>query len=355
MLERFWEETVVGMIFAISPGSSGSGHDRYTAYLPFVMAPGAALVPFDAPVKNDQGSYTLRLEKLQNLYAISSGEFQSPEAAAAGLDELRASLLWVSLQHGAGVSYSRSCQDVNMFDAPIAADSGPIADVVRTKAWEATDGHYDADKAAIIPDHKRLTRWEMGRASVQVGISVANFFNSIVEARSLGVLGGVMHNDKLKLAIELCAAYRFELSDTAQFISLVSALESLLPDVNVAEYASSALLQAKSVVAGCRDAYQRDSKEWKSINHLLSRIGMLKTEAIGTTFRAYLSEVVSRNIALGNPDEVSVVLRKVYSIRSALLHDGRADELAESLSFLRDFVPRLLVVLFREAAKATPK
>lgn len=342
------------MIFAVSPGSEGFGDARYAAYLPFVLAPGANLPPIEGPVEVNQGSVSLRLEKLHHIYALSSRSFPSEDAAAASLDELRASLLWASLRFGVGVSYSRTLGEVKLFEEPNPSpDSGPVAHVASVKGWAATDGHYEADKAAILPDHKRLTRWEMGRPSLIVGISIENFFSSLAEALSFDAIRAVVGNDKLKLAIELYAAYRFELSDNAQFITLVSALESLLPDMEIAEPSSAVLNKAKAVVSEYRDQYHQGSDEWSAVNHLLSRLGALKREAIGTTLRAYVSDVVSRYPNLGNGEEVSAKLRSIYSIRSTLLHDGRGDEheISEALSFLRDFVPRMLTVLFREAAQ----
>jgi len=343
------------MIFAVSPGSEGCGDARYAAYLPFVLAPGANLPPIEEPVEVNQGSFSLRLEKLHHIYVLSSRSFPSEDAAAARLDELRASLLWASLRFGVGVSYSRTLGEVKLFEEPKPSpDSGPVAHAASVKGWAATDGHYEAEKAAILPDQKRLTRWETGRASLIVGISVENFFSSLAEALSFGAIRAVVGKDKLKLAIELYAAYRFELSDNAQFITLVSALESLLPDMEIAEPSSAVLHKAKAVVSECRDQYPQDSDEWSAVNHLLSRLGALKREAIGTTLRDYVSDVVSRYPNLGNGEEVSAKLRNTYSIRSTLLHDGRGDEqaISEALSFLRDFVPRMLTVLFMEAAKA---
>lgn len=83
-----------------------------------------------------------------------------------------------------------------------------------------------------------------------------------------------------------------------------------------------------------------------------SRIGALKTEAIGTVFRYYVSSVVSRHPELGDSEEVSAKLRGVYSVRSALLHEGHSSEqeIREHLLFLREFVPRLLATLYQEAA-----
>ncbi len=95
------------MIFAFSPGSDGSGPERYVAYLPFVLAPGASLGPLESPVNSTQGSFNLKLEKLHHLYTLSSGPFASADAGVAHLDELRACLLWLSLSYRVGVSYSK--------------------------------------------------------------------------------------------------------------------------------------------------------------------------------------------------------------------------------------------------------
>ena len=73
----------------------------------------------------------------------------------------------------------------------------------------------------------------MGRPTLTVGISIENFFKFLSQALSFERLTGVVENLKLKLAIELYAAYRFELSDNAQLITLVSAFESLLRNMEI--------------------------------------------------------------------------------------------------------------------------
>jgi hypothetical protein len=284
---------------------------------------------------------------------VSSGPFVSADAAAVHLDQLRASLLWFSLRYGIGVSYSKSLGNVKLLDAPQpVSGSGLIAQVAGVVDWAAIDGDYEADKALIRPEHKRLTRWETGHPSLAVGISVENFFKSVNQALSFGHLRGVIDNDKLKLAIELFAAYRFELSNNAQLITLVTALESLLPDMEVPACSKAVLAQSKDLVKASRDQHPKDSTEWRAINHLLSRIGSLKTEAIGTALRHHVSSVLLRHPDFGDSGEVSIKLREVYSVRSTLLHEGRSaeQEVGMCLSFLRKFVPRLLAVLYEEAA-----
>jgi hypothetical protein len=344
------------MIFAVSPGSDGWGPDRYTSYLPFVLAPGAEIPSLEGSIQLGEGPLQLNLERLQSLYAVSSGPFASIEAAAIRLEEIRASLLWLSLSRRVGVSYPKALGETSLYDAPKPVpETEPLAHIGRVTGWTAIDGHYDAETAVIRPEHKRLARWETGRASLVLGLTVETFFQSLKEALSFQMLPDVIHNHKLRLAIELYAAYRFELADSAQLITLVSALESLLPELHIPETSIGALDRAKSVVREIRDAHAPESAEWPEINHLLSRIGALKTEAIGTNLRSYVRSIVSRHKDLGDPQHISTKLRDVYSIRSTLLHEGRYNDQAigENLSFLREFVPQLLAVLFREAAGET--
>jgi len=343
------------MIFAASIGSDGSGQERYVSYFPFVLAPGADLAAIDGSASSTHGAATLRLEKLHHLYAISFGPFASVETATASLDRLRAAFLWLSLSCGVGVSYSRVVGDLTVFDTPKSVlEPGFFSDVAGTAGWTAIDGHYDADKALIRPDHKRLTRWEMGRATVTLNIGIENFFQTLRQALSFDGISRVAEHPKLRLAIELYATHRFELSDNARFISLVTTLESLLPDMKIPKCSLVALTQARAVVKETRERYPRDSPEWSAIGHLLSRVSTLEDESIGMTLRNHVSSIVSRHSELGNQTDVVKRLRDVYSARCVLLHEGRADDgrIKEHLSFLQEFVPRLLATLFRKVAEA---
>ena len=65
-------------------GLEGSGHDRYAAYLPFVLAPGAE-ISVEGSSQLENGQHQLKLERLQHLYALSSWPFPKTEEAAKPL------------------------------------------------------------------------------------------------------------------------------------------------------------------------------------------------------------------------------------------------------------------------------
>lgn len=343
------------VIFAVSPGSEGLGPERHVAYVPFVIAPGATLNALSDPVALIVGPTALKLEKLQLLYSLTLGPFQSEAEATRALAKLGAALLWSSLFLGIGIRYAHLRGDVTFLDAPqLIPDSEPMAHIGRVTGWEATDGHYEAEHAIVRPDHKRLTRWEMGQATMTRGISSERLLASLEQALAFPKLDGVVANTKLTLATELYAGHLFELSENAQFISLVTALEALLPDVPIAQSAVVVLNQAIELILAARKQLAPNSPEWSDIDRLMSRVSKLKYEAIGTSLRRFADSVVQRNPELGEADAISEGLRKAYSVRSRLLHDGVSEQsvMRTHLNFLKTFVPGLLKVLFEEESGA---
>jgi hypothetical protein len=262
----------------------------------------------------------------------------------------------VSLKYRVGLRYSKAVGTVKLFDSPKPVhDQELFAHLSEARGWDVIEGKYEADESVIRPEHRKLVRWETGRLSVQAGLGVDNFFSSLSEAFSLPDLEAVCANRKLQLALEIYGAFAFELSENSQFLTLVTSLEALLPNKRVSSPAGGALEAAKDAVQTMRDAHPRSSPKWLNIDHLLSRLSGLRREAIGTTLREYVSEVVKRNLDLGEPTATTRQLKNLYDVRSKLIHDGLADSLSvtDQLAFLRDFVPRLLETLYREAASGT--
>ena len=342
------------MLFAISIGSDGSGPERFVLYVPFSVPPGRQISPIDTSTAYKIAGYDVHLEKLTYFYALTIGPFDTEEAARQFFPKLRSSLLWVSLKYKVGISYPRSITDVTLTETPTPVPEKVIVKQLADKVgWDITEGYYDADKAVVRPEAKKLVRWETGRPTVIAGIGANNFAECIEEAMSFAVPENVIRHEKLQLAIDLYSAFFFELSYKAQFITLVTVLEALAPESEVPDIAKEELDSTKLLVKETRNRFSRDSREWNDLEHLVSRIGNLKKQAIGTVMREYISGIVLEHPDLGDPQEVSDRLRDIYKHRSLLLHEGDADEEAikEGLRFLTGFVPQLLERLYVAAAE----
>lgn len=344
------------MLFPISPGSTGSGPERYVASVPFIL-PGDRLIQVPEPFMSELPSgEVLTLERLQLRYTLSLGSYPTPGQAAKALDKLTAALLWAALACQTSLRYPVERGAVQLHKQPMQMPSSePMAHIGHTTGWAATDGHYDADLQTVRPEHLRLVRFEGGQAHISAGIAAPNFVAALAEALAWPKLSDISQVPKLRLAVEVFAAHRFEASTNARFLTLVTSLEALLPDGRIGEPASVALRQARQSALAVRDTYTKESPEWAQIEHLCSRISKLEQESIGASLRSYVHAAVSRMPCLGAPDECAKRVRDAYHVRSRLLHDGYAapDRLIASSEWLQTFVPALLKGLIQEVVGRT--
>ncbi|MDY0167732.1 MAG: hypothetical protein RBS80_14385 [Thermoguttaceae bacterium] len=343
------------MLFSISPGTTGSGDERYVATLPFWLSPGSILqLPEGASVVNG-ATGRLTVERLHHLYSASLGPFPTAAEAEQGLAQLKAAVLWCAIEFGTGVRYPGKNEAATLFAEPITIpDTQPMVHIGKVTGWECIDGHYDAGAALVRPDHKRLFRVESGHATVTAGIAVDRFIAKAEEALSFERLQRVASDDKLKLAIEVAMSHRFEASYNAQFITLVTSLEALLPDLPVSPAATHAVAEAVQLIRGKRDALEKTDPEWPDLERLLSRAARLNVDSVGEGLRNFVDRALDAHPELGDRQVIAARIREAYNTRSRLLHDGHVPEerLRSGLKFLREFVPRVLRCLFRETAFA---
>lgn len=240
----------MGMLFSWSIGSSGSGSDRFILYVPFTVSLGCEISSIDGEMEHNINGYKVRIEKLTNFYAITIGEFNSIDEAHQFFPKLCSSFLWASLKIKAGINYPNMITEIKLEEnsTPIHKDSNirMITDMV---GWSEIEGHYDADKAVVRPEAKKLIRFEMGQPSVIIGVNAENFVKFISEAILFKSPESVINNKKLQLAISLYSAFHYEVSDNAKFISLVTVIEALKPkEEEVSDIAREALELAISTI-----------------------------------------------------------------------------------------------------------
>ena len=337
------------MLLSMARGSNGFGEERYTAYLPFEVAIGATI---EASATFTVDGVETKLQRLANLYALFSGPFKTVAEAQRQLDRLRAAVEWIALEFQIGTKPAAEVRQVKMSDAPAPVDGNPNFNFLNGVGWSHTDGHYDAETAHVIPEHKRLVRFEVGRPSVNLHISATNWSTAFQKALSYERLDKVAKDEPLTLAIDLYAESKALIIPRTKFITLVIALEAMLPDAAVPAEAVEVLKKIKQSAKESRDAHQKDSEIWQELNSLLSRVGNLERQSIGRSLRKFVGDATRRNPELGNPEQIETVVTDIYNVRSSLVHDGTADdkELDQGLSFLTSFVPQLLKFLFVERA-----
>jgi len=337
------------MIFSCAIGSEGEGDNSFSIIFPLIFSLGKKLNidSVSSFQMSDGQRYTL--EKHHYQYSLKIEHFSTVEDARSYLDKLTASLRWVSLKNKLGIRFPTETHEPKIADSPIiVSEKSNIYEIVNNKGWGVIDGNYDIDKLTIIPEHKKLMRWESGHAIVTIGLNPENVFNDINEGLSFPRLNNILSEKKLCLAIELYSAYQFEVSTTAKFIKLVTVIEALLPDLKIPKEVIPILERAKKVIKDERKAAKSRGENTDSIEHLMSRLGGLKRQSIGSSMEIFISNCLSDFPELGKKDIIIPKLKELYDVRSSLLHDGEFEDivLQEGIKMLAVFVPNLLTKLY---------
>ena len=188
----------------------------------------------------------------------------------------------------------------------------------------------------------------MGKVGIKLGYNPSNVIADINECLNLETIDELLDSKKLRVAVDLFSAYKFENTVTGKFVKLVTVLEALLPEGRVSSNSIKALGEAKAVIKSYRKVLKKSGVETNDIEHLLSRIGKLKYRSIGANLEEYMREVLEKNSNLGEPDMVIPKIREIYNARSSLLHTGEYDEqlIQEHLSVLSELIPGILKSYF---------
>lgn len=293
------------------------------------------------------------LYKHHHLDTLKVESFPSEEAAIDYLKSLMASLRWVSLKNKLGLRFPEEVNKPSYFSKPITvSEKSNIYEIVKNNGWFVIDGNYDADKLTIIPEHKYLICWEPGHLTLTLGLNPQNIFSDINQSISFKALKNIQSEKKLCLAIELYSGYQFEVSNTAKFVQLVTILESLLPEIEIPDEVKPVLEAAKKVLKDERKAKKLRHENTESLDLLISRMGELKRQSIGSCMISYISNCIDEFPELGEKAITTSKLKEIYRTRSSLLHTGEFDEklLTEGIEFLSVLVPKLLELLYLKYA-----
>ena len=341
------------MIFSCAIGSMGTIEECYSINFPMVLSPDCNINVGNINSKQMIDGLKYTLKKHQHLYTLKIDSFNSAQDARSYLKRLSASLRWVSLKNKIGIKFPTEIHELKITNNPITvSEQSSFYKIIRDNGWTAIDGEYDVEKLTIIPEHKKLLCFESGRPSVIIGFNTESFFKNLEEGILFPSLEKILGEKKLCLAIELYSAYQFEISTTAKFVKLITVIESLLPDLDIPEHVLPILDKAKQVLKDERKAAKTRGEDTEALDRLMSRLGGLKRQSIGSTMVYYMSDCLEEFPELGNSNQIITKLKRLYEIRSALLHDGEFEEavLQTGVVLLSELVPKLLMKLYIKCA-----
>lgn len=333
------------MLFACSIGSKGRGENSYSIYLPMVWSGGSELNIEDSEYIGTLNNHRCVLQKHHYIYSLKVEDFRSLDECDNFISKLKMAIRWLSLKRTVGIRIPIDRSDIRVYEIPIKiSEESNLKGIIDSVGWTEVDGTYNADQLVIVPEVKKLTRWETGKASILMGYNPQFILDDLNECLDLHNIDEVLSNRKLNLALELYSAYQFEVTTTGRFVKLVNVLEALLPNSQVTGESLQALKIAKKAVKEYRNAKNNMGEEIQDIEYLLGRIGNLKRQSIGINLVEFIESTLSKQPHLGTPDDMLPRIKEIYNARSTLLHTGQYDEnsLRNYISILAELIPGVL-------------
>lgn len=340
------------MLFSFGIGSLGEGVPSYSVRLPFTLSPGRTFKLADGG-RFDLLGHPCEICWEHNQYVLTIAGFETEDTAATFLLKACAGLIWFGLKSSAGFRFNPDTTPVKLFAQPKPiADGSPIATVAIKKGWREYDGHYDADKTIVRPDHKKLVMFTAGSVTARLDTPVSLLSETMLEGMAGGRPELVLRDSMLRLACEVFLSSHFESTATASLLTRITALEILVVDAP-----ASAPIQAivgrfiaEATTAANNEQDRTLRREYQS---LVSRLAYLRYRSIKSRIRSLVEESLRSQPDIGDPARVSKEISRLYDLRSTLVHTGEADTAAicEGNNQLNEIVPCVLRVLFRGTAQ----
>ncbi len=343
----------MGTIFSVGPGSKGDRTPSYSIHLPFTLSPDRTL-----KLEEGFGSFELlgrqwEVQGEEPKYFLRIRSFDSEGAAATFFERVQAGFYWVGLNSSFGFRFSANVVPVVLFDQPTpVSEESPFAPIANKRGWSEIDGHYEASQTAIVPEHKRLTVFSAGSVRARMDMPLSLFAERMSAGMSAERPELVSRSRKLRLACEVFFSSHFESTPTASFLTRITTMEILAADIEASTPTQKLVSQFVADAQNAKIEHKKDVEVLRDFESLISRLNYLRNRSIKSGIRELLADKLKTDPEIKEPAEVAKEVSRLYDLRSALVHTGEVEpkSIENANNRLQDIVPRILRVLYREAA-----
>ena len=296
----------------------------YTLRFPFQLDPRRDIANLHAPCEREIDGLLFRFERQGKFYVLTVSGLPSEEAAKAYVTRIYAGLMWVLLHHGTSFN-----AELDFAKVVYTADPQEAADNLYRNFGlpneEGVDGLVDGNFPSVYLSNKQIRFITVNPVNLVMGTHVDQFYSRLAEGISIPHCAEIITDDKLKTALDLYAAYFYEHSANARFLTLVMALETLTDSQPKPPFVLEILDQWKQHVEQLKEDLQSESNEYEALE-ALERELLFRREA---SLRSQIRSLVHRTLEdAGNPDAQALARQavRVYDKRSTLVHDGTLPE-----------------------------
>lgn len=278
--------------------------------------------PIESQVMQE-GSFPFQFEydskvwmlELSNAFSIVKiFGFQTEDEAVQYIPKVEVALCWVMLDIHCPTEYEIECMDVMGKDGSNLEINGvPF------------HGLAEGNMPVVYQEGERISYIYGGTAQFSQQLYGDHLGASILKGLNLTKQADVSISSKLRTAFDLYRAYFYEKSYNAKLLTLVMALEALLPRQTKHN-------SVKILIDRWEIEIQAEIERITDDNEALSALQSLKRDINFKRYKSLRSEVkalvlkVARQVDPENAEDLAKASVKIYDTRSSLVHSGTLEE-----------------------------
>jgi len=292
----------------------------FTLRFPFKVAPGQRIIGLEEACEQPVGPYVWQLEFKEPLYVLTVSGLPNEEACHEYKHMLWAALMWVQLQRGIAFKAEHAFEKIRF-----SADPEQVArNLERSLGLPyrgPVHGLANSNFPVAYPSSKQLRFCTVGDATLTVGTPAKQVLDVALEGHLIRRGMPVSLDEKYQTALDLYAAYSYEQTSNAKFLTLMLALECLLTPSPRHPVAREVLDGWRPELEARRNAYLPGSDEYVALDSILRELIFKRTDSLRRQVRTLVKESLA---AVNDPraDALSSRAVEIYDARSTLVHEG---------------------------------
>ena len=320
----------------------------YTLLFPLNI-PSTMKISFDE-LSKEEGSLKFSWIQKGDDYKLKIEGFNELSDAKDSVFRINAGLRWVTINKGLPLESFLETQEITYAENAIEAAKNLNKNFGTN--YSIVDGLMDGNRPAIYKNDKQIKEIATHAPTVISNFSGEELFSCFMEGMGFQNSDKIIHNDKLRVAIDLYAAYFTELSYNARFLTLVMVLEALTQPKKRPRFVQNLINQWEKQLNVSEAEFDGDDYKINEIQSIRGTLKHMKEDSLSKQLQELVLSTLQAN-GDSDAENMAKLMKVIYKDRSELVHDGSIDykRLKQSTTNARGLAERILRIKFLQIVK----
>jgi uncharacterized protein YoxC len=325
-----------------------SNTSDFTIRFPFRFPEGCC-IGFDGEVRgfSDRGK-NWTYSRTGQSYAISVSGFSNREECRDYFGVIRLTLCRAQLFLGRSFDFAHEVKDVRIVENPVGGELVRGADILAE--GELPCAMVGAMEVVVYPSNVKLTQVSVGQANVSTTENSDRFLQVLRDGVSHAGNFSEGFDDRLFSSFDLHGAFWRERSDYVKFLSLVTALECLIPERRPPQIVKDTVRMWRADLDVLIQDPSTSAEDKDALGLLRNQLTSL-SKRHGSIMHGIQTLVEDVDVESTQIEALKASVKDIYSVRSQILHSAQFPDEALVRSLLNEARSVLEAVLQSKLAK----